>query len=116
MLEGFAPLHRNFFQGFQAVGRKTGANDIDACGFGFPQFREYLAGIGFEPLGLAEARLESDPPGILRQLQGLGKKAPGLQALAMVGVALVEGKAWQPVKTHDQYIRFAPTLGPLLAD
>ena len=52
--------------------------------------RRCVLGVGLEPLGLAEARLEGDAEPVLRPAEPLAQQPRRLLALAMIGVALVE--------------------------
>ena len=56
----------------------------------FGELGERHVGVGLQPLGAAEARLEGDPQLVLRPAEPLAQQPRRLQALAVIGVALVE--------------------------
>src|SRR5687768_10569854 len=92
-------FHGDFFQGFETIGNKTGADNIDAPGFLFAKLLQSNGGIRTQPLGTAEPGLETDLVSARVQLQRLGQKPSGFLALAMVGVALIQGNARHAMKT-----------------
>jgi len=60
MQKGFACLHVNFFQRFQAVAGKAGADNIDPFDAGLAHGNQRGLGVGLQPLGATQARLKSD--------------------------------------------------------
>src|SRR5512143_2260800 len=56
--KGGAAFHRQFFQGFQAVGGEAGGDDVDAAHALPAELRQGLVGVGLQPFGAAETRLE----------------------------------------------------------
>ena len=69
------------------------------------QLGERHVGIGLEPLGPAEARLERDAEPVLRPAEPLAQQPRRLLALAMIGVALVEIVPRQAVERGDHHLR-----------
>src|SRR5688500_15932012 len=86
-------FHGDFFQGFEAIGNKTGADNIDAPRFLLAKLLQGNGGIWAQPLGTAESGLEADLVLVCIQSQRFGQKPPGFLALAMVGIALIQGNA-----------------------
>ena len=110
-----AAFHRQFFQGFQAVGGEARSDHVDASHAVAAERCQRLVGVGLQPFGAAEARLEGEAILLRVESQRLRQQAPGLPAFAMVGVALVERVAWHAVETHQQYVGAAVHL-PVIAD
>ena len=50
----------DFLERFQAVGRESGAQDVYAGELLFPKLDQRGRGVGLQPLGTSEARLEGD--------------------------------------------------------
>ena len=60
--KGLFSLFGYLFQGFQAIGRKSGADDIQPFDTRMRQLFEGLVGIGLQPGFTPKARLESQTP------------------------------------------------------
>jgi hypothetical protein len=75
----------DFFQGFQAVGDEAGADHVDAADALAAPFVQGRRGVGLQPFGLAEARLEADLELLGLQVQAFGQQAAGLVAFAEIG-------------------------------
>ena len=106
--KGFAGLHADFFQGFQAVAGEAGAHHVDAFDTSLTQRDQGGLGVGLQPFGTAQTRLKSHLEGIARQTQHLGQQARGLEAFAVVGVTQVQGALGHAMKTHHQL--FSPAV------
>lgn len=85
--EGGLAFQRNLLQGFEAVTDETGADDIHPVDALLAEFFQGCRGVGLEPFGTAEARLEADLVLILFQFQRLCQQPTGFLALAVIGVA-----------------------------
>jgi len=82
-----AAFHADLFQRFEAIGGKAGAEDIDARHSLAGEPLQGGLGIGFEPAGAPEARLEGDEPLVGGEPKPLGHEPRRLVAFAVVGVA-----------------------------
>ena len=86
-----------FFQRLEAVGNEAGADDIDALLSLSAQCLQRWCGVGLQPFGLAEARLETDFVLVVVETQSGGKQPAGFVALAEIGVAKIEAAFGQAV-------------------
>ena len=105
-----AGLHVDFFQRFQAVAGEAGAHHIHFLRTCLGHGHQRGLGVGLQPLGFAKARLEGDGVLVLAQAQRLGDQTPGFVALAVVGVAQVQGALGHAMKTHYQLVGLAVGL------
>ena len=106
----FACFHADFFQRFQAVAGKAGADHINAFGAFFGQFDQRGLGVRLQPFGLAKARLESDLVAVFGQAQLFSHQAGCFVAFAVVRVAQVQGALGHAMKAHDQLVGLAVGL------
>ena len=90
MLKIFLAFLRDFFQRFQAVGDKAGADYVHAFGLLFAQLLERDCRVRLEPFGFAETRLEAEKILLRLQAQFLRQQTSGLVAFAVIGVAFVQ--------------------------
>src|SRR5882672_4071414 len=70
----------DLFEGLQAVGDEAGADDVHAADPLAPVLRERRCGVGLEPRGSSEARLERGAPLPRRQAEAPGDESGGLVA------------------------------------
>src|SRR5574341_1816603 len=83
-------LDGDFLECLQAVAYETRADDVHPPGPAPPERFERAGGVGPEPLGAAEARLERDAILVLAQPQRFSQQPPGRLAFAVIGITLVE--------------------------
>lgn len=110
MQEGLAAFHRDLLERFEAVGRKTGAGDVDALHARGAEFAQRGFGIGLEPFGLAEARLEGHAVVRGCEAQARGEQARGLEALRLVGIAELDVARGNAVEAQQQHLAAALVL------
>ena len=79
----------DFLEGLDAVGGKAGADDHEIAGPAAGKPGDGFGGIGLEPLGATEPRLESDDEAVRAEPRCLAKEARRLLAVAMIGIALL---------------------------
>ncbi len=82
--ELLAAAHADFLQSLDAVGDERRAHHQQALHPTLHQFVELGVGIGLDPLGAPQARLERHRPAPLLQAGALGEGLGGAQALAAV--------------------------------
>src|SRR5687767_2043875 len=70
----------DLLEGLQAIGDEAGTDHVHAAHSLLAQFDERLGGIGLEPLGAPEPRLERDAVALRLQSQLLRQQSPGLMA------------------------------------
>ena len=100
--KGFACFLVDFFQRFQAVTGKAGADQIDTLGASLCHGNQGRLGIGLQPFSFAKARLEGEHILTCIQLQALSQQACRLVRLAVVGVAQVQCAFRHAMKAHHQ--------------
>ena len=83
-----AAFHADLFQRFEAIGGKAGAEDIDARHSLAGEPLQGGLGIGFEPAGAPEARLEGDEPLVGGEPKPLGHEPRRLVANLPYNVAV----------------------------
>src|SRR5215469_8119830 len=111
--EVVAVLDGDFLQRLETVDRETGAYHRHLAHSASGQLREHLAGVGLQPPGRPEARLEADAPLAVAQHQLFGEQARGFLTLAEIRIAVVEVALRYPVEGNQQVAR-APVLLPVL--
>lgn len=75
--ENLAVLDVELLQRLKAIGREAGRDDGERLRTGLGQRLHRLVGIGLEPFGRAEARLEGQPEALGRQIELLAQQPPG---------------------------------------
>ena len=111
--KGVARFLGDFFEGLEAIRHKPRADDIDPPYPLASQGLKRRLGVGLEPGGPTEARLEGDHPLVLGQAQALREQARHLVTLTVIGVALHQRAVRHPMEAHDQAIwpaLFVPCL------
>src|SRR5690348_7288798 len=88
--EPVAVLDGDFLQRPETIGRDSRADHGHVTHPPSGQLRQYFAGIGLQPAGRPEARLEADAPLAVAQHQLFGEQPRGLLTLAEIRVATVE--------------------------
>src|SRR6476620_3415904 len=88
-LEDLAALAANLVERFEAIHGEAGQRDIDALHALLRQFRQYVIGVGFEPLLAAEARLIGLRPALARPAEALDELHSGAFNVGWIGIALL---------------------------
>src|SRR3569832_2117560 len=96
--KGILVEHGDLFQRLEAIGGKTGTDDIDMTSALFGPALQGLVGIRLQPLGTAETRLKTHLPLPVAQLQALRNETCGLVAFAVVRVAQQQRASRHAVK------------------
>ena len=91
----------DFLERFQAVGDEARTDDIDAAHPLLAVIGKGWRGIGLEPLRAAEARLESELPMAVGELQFRREQPCGLLTFAVIGVTALERIARQAVESSS---------------
>src|SRR5215210_2352480 len=103
-LEIVPVLAVELLQRLEAIGREAGRDDREALDAALRQRRHGLVGVGAQPLLVSEARLEAEAEARLRPAEGLAHEAPGLDAVAVVGVALEEVRLRHAVERDQDHL------------
>src|SRR5262249_29284340 len=86
----FRVLVRDLVEGLEAIGGEARHHHREILDTAAGEALHRLVGIGLEPLGRAEARLEREHEARLVEAEALTQEPRGLRALAMIGIALRE--------------------------
>jgi len=99
---GSRPAYLDFFESLQAIGGKTGADDIDFSELVLPPFDEHIFRVWLEPLFPPDTRLKTDLPLLIVQFQFGGNQSGCLLALTVIRISVHEDALRQAVKGHQQ--------------
>ena len=100
----------------QAVGDEAGGDDGEALDAALGQLPHRVGGVGLQPFGPAEARLERHPQPLLAPSRSaVAQQARRLGALAIIGIALVEIGLRDAVKGGEHDLRLEIELRQPLA-
>ncbi len=94
-------LDRDLFQRLQAVGGEARRDDGEVLHTTARQRLDRLVGIGLQPFGASEARLEGHAQPVLIVAERLAQQPRGLGAMAVIGIALVEIVARDAVERDE---------------
>ena len=86
ILKRSSPLVGDFFQGFQAIHRKSGTNDIQARYFFPSNSGKFFIGVGGQPFLRAKARLKGQGPSFKIQVEALRYEDRSLLTLGFVRI------------------------------
>ena len=96
--EGLLVLHGDLFKRFQTIGGKAGTDHIHLLHAVMRPLTQGLIGVGLQPFGTPETRLEGHLPAFLRQAQPFGHQARGLLTMTVIGVSGAQGTLGHAVK------------------
>ena len=99
--------HRHFFQGFEAVGGKAGADDAHTVAACFSECADGLIGVGLQPGFFAEAGLINELVAFGGQVEGLDDSGCGRFAMLPVGVTFADVAFRHTVEGEEQFFRLA---------
>jgi len=113
--KGLARRDADFLQRLKAVGNESGADDVYPFRSGLGHGDQRRLRIGLQPLGEAEARLESYDERFPRKAEASREQFSGGEAMSLVRIAPIHRTLRQAVEAHHQPLA-APMLGPVSVD
>ena len=102
-----AALHGDLLERFEAVGNEAGTDHVDRAHALVGHRLETGLGIGLQPFGPAEARLEGHQVAVLGQAKRFGQQPARSSGIRSGRVALVERESRHAMKAHHQLFGLA---------